>query len=117
MKKINLKNAAIAVCVITLSAMCFLVSGRAQTDNGAAQADAAKFTDAATYYKSGKCVVCHGQKAEKKFNTEMKDEDMVQIILKGKKAEKPPHMPAYEPKGITEEQAKMLLDYMKSLKQ
>jgi len=41
----------------------------------------------------------------------------VQIILKGKKAEKPPHMPAYETKGINAEQAKALLDYMKSLRQ
>jgi hypothetical protein len=36
--------------------------------------------------------------------------------LKGKKAEKPPHMPAYESKGVTAEQAKALVDYMKQLK-
>lgn len=72
--------------------------------------------DAAKTYK-GKCVACHGAKAEKKFDTAKSDEEHVQIILKGKKAEKPPHMPEYESKGINAEQAKILVDYMKSLKQ
>jgi hypothetical protein len=40
----------------------------------------------------------------------------VQIVLKGKKPEKPPNMPAYEEKGITEDQAKALVAHMKSLK-
>lgn len=71
--------------------------------------------DAAREYK--KCVACHGAKAEKKFDATKSDEQHVQIILKGKKAEKPPNMPAYESKGITAEQAKALLDYMKSLRQ
>jgi mono/diheme cytochrome c family protein len=72
--------------------------------------------DAAKTYK-GKCLMCHGPKAEKKFDTAKSDDEHVQIILKGKKVEKPPHMPAYETKGITAEQAKTLLDYMKSLRQ
>jgi mono/diheme cytochrome c family protein len=88
----------------------FLVSSAAQTETP-------KFTDAASYYKDAKCVVCHGPKAEKKFNTELKDEEMVEIVLKGKKPEKPPNMPAYEAKGLTAEQAKAMVDYMKSLKQ
>lgn len=71
--------------------------------------------DAAKAYK--KCVACHGPKAEKKFDTAKSDEEHVQIILKGKKAEKPPHMPGYETKGVNAEQAKALLDYMKSLRQ
>ena len=37
-------------------------------------------------------------------------------VLKGKKPEKPPNMPAYEEKGINEDQAKALVAYMKSLK-
>jgi cytochrome c5 len=41
---------------------------------------------------------------------------MVQAILKGKKPEKPPNMPAYGEKGITEDQAKALVAFMKSLK-
>ena len=72
--------------------------------------------DAAASYKA-KCFACHGAKAEKKFDSAKADEEHLQIILKGKKAEKPPNMPAFEEKGITAEQAKALLDYMKSLKQ
>jgi mono/diheme cytochrome c family protein len=72
--------------------------------------------DAAKTYK-GKCLMCHGPKAEKKFDTTKSDDEHVQIILKGKKVEKPPNMPAYEAKGITAEQAKALLDYMKSIRQ
>ena len=70
--------------------------------------------DAAGAYK--KCVACHGAKADKKFDPAKSDDEQVQIILKGKKAEKPPHMPAYESKGINAEQAKALVDYMKSLR-
>ena len=71
--------------------------------------------DATAFYK-GKCVMCHGKKAEKKFDTSISDDQMVEAILKGKKAEKPPHMPAYGEKGVTAEQAKALVDYMKQLK-
>ena len=110
MKIAYLKKLGAAIAVVTLLALIFLVSSAAQTD-------AARFTDAASYYKEAKCVVCHGQKAEKKFNTDLKDEELVEIVLKGKKPEKPPNMPAYEPKGLTAEQAKAMVDYMKSLKQ
>jgi hypothetical protein len=41
---------------------------------------------------------------------------MVDTILKGKKVEKPPNMPAFEEKGITGDQAKALIAYMKSIK-
>ena len=93
---------------MTLLALVFLVSGAAQTD-------AVKFTDAASYYRDGKCVVCHGQKAEKKFESSKKDEELVETILKGKKPEKPPNMPSYEAKGLTAEQAKAMVEYMRSL--
>jgi hypothetical protein len=43
-------------------------------------------------------------------------EDQVTAILKGKKAAKPPHMPAFDAKGITKEQARALAEYMKSLR-
>ena len=71
--------------------------------------------DAAATYKA-KCVACHGAAAEKKFDTAIPDADLVQIVLNGKKPEKPPNMPAYGEKGITEEQAKALVAHMKSLK-
>jgi mono/diheme cytochrome c family protein len=70
--------------------------------------------DAAASYKQ--CVACHGPKAEKKFDTAKSDDEHVQVILKGKKTEKPPNMPGYESKGITPDQAKALLEYMKSLR-
>jgi len=66
-------------------------------------------------YKT-KCVACHGKKAEKKFDTTLSDDQMVEAVLKGKKVAKPPHMPAYGEKGVTAEQAKALVDYMKQLK-
>ena len=80
----------------------------------AAGANSQEF-DAAGTYKS-KCVACHGQAADKKFNAELPEAEMVQAVLKGKKGEKPPNMPGYEEKGINEEQAKALVAFMKSLK-
>jgi mono/diheme cytochrome c family protein len=71
--------------------------------------------DAAAMFKS-KCVACHGATAEKKFDATKADEELIQTVLKGRKLEKPPNMPAYEEKGITEDQAKALVAFMKSLK-
>ena len=109
MKIAYLKRIGTAVAFASLMALVFLVSGAAQTE-------AVKFADAASYYKDAKCVVCHGQKAEKKFDAALKEEELVAIVLKGKKPEKPPNMPAYEAKGITEDQAKAMVAYMKQLK-
>ena len=108
MKIAYLKRIGTAIGVVSMLTLVFLVSGIAQTE--------VKYTDAASYYKDGKCVVCHGQKAEKKFNAELKDEELLEIVMKGKKPEKPPNMPAYEAKGITAEQAKAMIAYMKQLK-
>ena len=71
--------------------------------------------DAAATYKS-KCVACHGQKADKKFNSSLPDQELIDAVLNGKKPEKPPNMPAYGEKGITAEQAKALVEHMKVLK-
>jgi mono/diheme cytochrome c family protein len=71
--------------------------------------------DAAGTYKA-KCFACHGAKSEKKFDATLSDDDMVQIVLKGKKPEKPPNMPAFEERGITADQAKAMVAYMKSIK-
>jgi mono/diheme cytochrome c family protein len=71
--------------------------------------------DAAGTYKA-KCVACHGAKAEKKFNATLSEDELLQAVLKGKKAEKPPNMPAFEGKGITADQAKALIAHMKSIK-
>ncbi len=55
MKTAYLTRIGIAIAAVTMLALVFLVSGAAQTD--------VKFTDAASYYKDAKCVVCHSQKA------------------------------------------------------
>jgi len=104
------KRLGVALLGFTAPGLFFLVSIGAQTETP-------KYTDAASYYKDAKCVVCHGPKAEKKFNADLKDEEMVEIVSKGKKSEKPPNMPGYEAKGLTAEQAKAMVDYMRSLKQ
>ena len=72
--------------------------------------------DAGASYKA-KCVACHGPTAAKKFDAAKSDADHAQIVLKGKKAEKPPHMPGYEEKGMTLDQANALVAYMRSIKQ
>lgn len=69
--------------------------------------------DAAATYKA-KCAMCHGAKAEKKFDTAKTDEQLVEAILKGKDGT--PKMPAYEGK-VTTEQAQALVTLMKSLRQ
>ena len=103
------KNIALVVAAtISMSAFGIITGG--------AHSKTANDFDAAATYKS-KCVACHGAKAEKKYDATIADDLQVQIILKGKKMEKPPHMPGYESKGITEDQAKALVAHMKSLKQ
>jgi mono/diheme cytochrome c family protein len=72
-------------------------------------------TDIATIYKT-KCVACHTAKAEKFLNLTKTDEQFAEIILKGKKGEKPPFMPEFASKGITPEQAKALAAYMRALR-
>ena len=99
-----------ALCIAVTSLLTFLGIASAGAHNTTVQD-----FDAAKTYK--KCVACHGPKAEKKFDATKSDDEHVQIILKGKKAEKPPNMPGYESKGVTADQAKALLAYMKSLRQ
>jgi len=97
------------VTAITIVVAAFaLISAAARTRN------TDDFVAADTY--KAKCVACHGAAAEKKFDATLADADLVQIVLKGKKGEKPPNMPSYEEKGITEDQAKALVAYMKSIK-
>ena len=71
--------------------------------------------DTAALYKS-KCFACHGATAEKKFDATKADGELIQTVFKGKKREKPPNMPGFEEKGITADQAKALVAFMKSLK-
>ena len=106
----QLKKLAVALTVPLVFAVVILIPVPAQT---ATQDQPA---DAATTFK-GKCVGCHGPKAEKKFDPTRPEDEMVDAILKGKKVDKPPNMPAYAEKGINADQAKALVAYMKSLKE
>jgi mono/diheme cytochrome c family protein len=73
--------------------------------------------DAATMYTKYLCSACHTKTASKNFDATKSDADLVQIVLKGKKAEKPPNMPSFETtKQMTEAQAQALVTYMKGLK-
>ena len=71
--------------------------------------------DTAAVYKA-KCAMCHSPKAEKAYNPELPKEEQIQAVLKGKQAAKPPHMPAFEPKGMTTDQAKALVEHMQGLR-
>ncbi|MBX3297910.1 MAG: cytochrome c [Acidobacteria bacterium] len=82
---------------------------------GSVSRAAAPGEDPAVTYKA-KCAMCHTAKAEKFFDPARSDEEHAQIILKGKKTEKPPSMPAYEEKGISAEDAKALAEYMRSIR-
>ena len=105
-----IKNLKIALAAVLMTA--FVISAMAFASAKAAVED--QFDPAASY--KSKCVACHGQKAEKKFNTSLTDQELVDAILNGKKPEKPPNMPAYGEKGINAEQATALVEYMKGLK-
>jgi len=78
-----------------------------------ARASADDFDAAGTY--KAKCFACHGAKAEKKWDSTHAEDQMLNSVLKGKKAEQPPNMPAFEERGITPDQAKALITYMKSI--
>ena len=76
---------------------------------------AAYMDDAAATYKA-KCAMCHTATASKFFDATKADADLVQVILKGKKGEKPPPMPEFESKGMTAADAQALVTYMRGLK-
>jgi mono/diheme cytochrome c family protein len=103
----RIRNTAIALAATFLLSMICLTAAPAQTE--------VKPSDTAAFY-TAKCVMCHGKKAEKKFDATMTDDQMLEVVMKGKKAEKPPNMPAYGEKGVTEDDAKALIAHMKQLK-
>lgn len=101
-----MKKIAAALTGIPVVVMALLISVPARS---------AGDDDTAEMYNS-KCKMCHGPAAEKKMDKTKADDALVQIVLDGKTAEKPPNMPAFKEKGISSDQAKALIDYMKSLK-
>lgn len=71
--------------------------------------------ETAAAYKA-KCAACHLPNASKFFDASKSDAEQVPVVLKGRKGEKPPYMPGYEAKGMTEEEAKALVEYMRGLR-
>ena len=71
--------------------------------------------DAAATYKA-KCAMCHTATATKFFDGAKVDADLVKAIMDGKKGEKPPFMPEFKSKGLTDADAQGLVTYMKTLK-
>jgi cytochrome c5 len=61
----------------------------------------------ATIFKS-KCLMCHGAKAEKNFDTVKSDDTLVATVLKGAK----PKMPAFE-QSLGVDKSKALVTYMR----
>lgn len=108
--KDTLKKFSISLAVLPLLAALML-----NTAASKARAAGDEF-DAAGVYKA-KCAMCHTATASKFFDAAKTDDQMVEAILKGLKTEKPPAMPAFEPKGVTAEQAKALAAHMRTLKQ
>jgi mono/diheme cytochrome c family protein len=102
----GLMKLGVAFAGVMLAASFVVVSVRARTG--------VNDFDAAGTYKA-KCFACHGAKAEKKWDSTRPDAQMVESIMNGKKAEKPPNMPAFADKGITTDQASALIAYMKSI--
>lgn len=101
-----MKKIAAALIGIPLVATALLV---------AVPARSAADDDTAALYNT-KCKMCHGATAEKKVDKTKADDALIQVVLDGKTAEKPPNMPAFKEKGITADQAKSLVGYIKSLK-
>lgn len=73
--------------------------------------------EAAALYKKNTCFACHKADASKGFDPAKEDQVLIDAILKGVKGEKPPHMPAYEAKGIDADKAAALVAYMRSLRE
>ena len=105
--KNQLKKLATALIALPMLAIILLDPASARTNA------AGEDIDTAAVFKA-KCAMCHGPKAEKKFDATKVDDQLVETLLKGKEGS--PKMPSYE-KSFSPEQAKALVTYMKSLKQ
>ena len=111
----TLRVMMLMAALAALFAAVMMVSAAGRTTPGTPTTGEEQFDAAATY--RAKCIACHGPKGEKKFDAAKADAHHVEVVLKGKKMEKPPHMPGYEEKGITSDQANALIVYMRSINQ
>ncbi|MEO8648985.1 MAG: cytochrome c [Acidobacteriota bacterium] len=100
-----------SVAAMAVGTVWITLAGGTPALTTVAQAD-----DVAAVYKT-KCALCHTPKADKFYDPAKTEDEHVQIVLKGKKGEKPPYMPGFGEKGMKEEEAKALVQYMQSLRQ
>lgn len=112
MRKIRAKVLALILFTVPVVIGGGLIS---QSQSSALASSAFTDDDAATVFKT-KCAGCHGKTSEKFFDPARTDEELVTAILDGKKGAKPPNMPAYKDKGISEERARALVAYMRQLR-
>ena len=108
MKPVTIK--LIVIALFTIPVLVFLIMKTDPVKGAVVMAD-----DPAAEYKA-KCAACHTAAASKFYDPAKTDEEHVLTILKGKKGEKPPFMPGFEAKGMTEDGAKALAAYMKGLR-
>lgn len=101
-----------AMALFTAACAVLVATGDRTQTAGAVKSEVA---DVAVVYKA-KCAMCHSPKAEKFYDPAKPEADHVQVVLKGKKGEKPPYMPGFEEKGMTVEEATGLVAYMQSLR-
>ena len=99
-----MKSGGVATVLIVLLAAAVWAQGKKESFQPAA------------YYKSN-CEECHGSTAEKRFNPDSPEGQMIDSILNGAKAEGSKDMPAFAEKGIDETKAKVLVSYMKSIRE
>ena len=104
---------------LTLFALCVSVARRQGTANiwkpREPQSETKSF-DPKAFFKAN-CEECHGSSAEKRFNPYNPEGQMIDAILNGAKAENTKDMPAFSQKGIDEDKAKTLIEYMKSIRE
>jgi mono/diheme cytochrome c family protein len=100
----------ITIILFTASLMLLTVFRAPSTTSAASLVE-----DPAVTYKA-KCAACHLPTAGKYYDPSKPDTHHVEVILNGKKGEKPPFMPGYAAKGMTEDEAKGLAAYMRTLK-
>ncbi len=107
MKTNRIKSSAIILFAVPLLALTMFKAS--PTISAAGNAD-----DPAVTYKA-KCAMCHTATAAKFFDAAKPDADLVKAIMDGKKGDKPPFMPEFKSKGVTDADALCLVTYMKSL--
>ena len=105
----SIKYFAITVFVLPLAAIFAF--------GPATRAELANSDDNPAAVFKAKCAACHSPKAEKFYDPSKPMDEQIEAVLKGKKGEKPPYMPGFEAKGMTPDQAKALVEYMKALRE